>query len=108
MTEQTLQEITAAIVHEVHPDAIILFGSYATGKARSDSDLDLLIIENSPFGSGRDRRKEIVKLARVLARFKTANDILIYSRNEVERWRNARNHVIATALREGKVLYGQP
>ncbi len=36
-----------------------------------------------------------------------AKDILIYSRDEVERWRNTRNHIIARALREGKVLYGQ-
>ncbi|MGE5557663.1 MAG: hypothetical protein ACM3WV_03515 [Bacillota bacterium] len=38
--------------------------------------------------------------------YSTAKDILVYSREEVERWRSARNHIIARALREGRLLYG--
>jgi len=99
--------MTAVIVQEVDPEAIVLFGSYATGQATPDSDVDLLVIEADPFGPGRDRCQEMVKLWRALARFGVAKDILVYSRGEVEHWRNARNHVIAKALREGKVLYGR-
>jgi hypothetical protein len=32
-------------------------------------------------------------------------DVLVYSRDEVERWKGSSNHVIRTALREGRVLY---
>jgi hypothetical protein len=32
-------------------------------------------------------------------------DVLVYSRDEAERWRKSLNHVVGRALREGKVLY---
>jgi len=102
-----LREMTAVVVQEVQPEAIVLFGSQATGDARGDSDVDLLVIETEPFGAQRDRRKEMTRLWRALAHFTVAKDILVYSREEVERWRSARNHVIARALREGRVLYGR-
>ena len=31
--------------------------------------------------------------------------VLVYSSDEVERWRESRNHVVGRALREGRVLY---
>ena len=40
----------------------MLFGSYARGDAREDSDLDLLVIEPRV----DDRAKEMVRLRRVL------------------------------------------
>ena len=107
VNDAVIREIAAVAAREVQPEAIILFGSYATGQARPDSDVDLLIVQSAPFGPHRDRRKEMTRLWRALARFVVAKDILLYSRDEVEQWRDARNHVIARALREGKVLYGQ-
>ena len=98
--------MTAVVAREVDPEAIILFGSHATGDARPDSDVDLLVIEAAPFGPGRDRRREMVRIWRALAGFAVSKDILVYSREEVERWREARNHVIGRALREGRFLYG--
>lgn len=32
-------------------------------------------------------------------------DLLVYSEDEVARWRDTSNHVVARALREGEVLY---
>lgn len=107
ITETLLQEMAEAAAQAVQPEAIVLFGSHATGQAHPDSDVDLLIIESAPFGASRDRRKELVRLWQALAHFTVAKDILVYSRDEIEQWRNARNHIIARALREGKVLYGQ-
>ncbi|MEJ5309217.1 MAG: nucleotidyltransferase domain-containing protein [Anaerolineae bacterium] len=107
VNDALIREMATVAAQEVQPEAIILFGSYATGQAHPDSDVDLLIIQSAPFGPQRDRRKEMTRLWRALARFMVAKDILVYSRDEVEKWRNSRNHVIARALREGKVLYGQ-
>ncbi|MBI3071493.1 MAG: nucleotidyltransferase domain-containing protein [Deltaproteobacteria bacterium] len=100
--------MASSLAREVSPEAIVLFGSHATGGARPDSDVDLLVIESAPFGSGRDRRAELTRLWRALARFAVAKDILVYSRAEIERWRHSRNHIIGRSLREGKVLYGRP
>jgi predicted nucleotidyltransferase len=106
MIEEMIREMAAVVAREVEPEAIILFGSHATGDARPDSDVDLLVIEATPFGPGRDRRGEMIRLWRALSGFAVGKDILVYSRDEVERWRDARNHVVARALREGRLLYG--
>jgi predicted nucleotidyltransferase len=108
VTENLLREITAAIVREVAPERVILFGSHARGGSRPDSDVDLLVVEDRPFGPGRSRREEAARLWRLLARFPVPKDILVYSRDEVARWSGSRNHVIAHALREGRVLHERP
>ncbi len=104
--ETVIRDMAAVVAREVDPEAIILFGSHATGGARPDSDVDLLVVEAAPFGPNKDRRQEMVRLWRALDRFPVGKDILVYSREEVERWRTARNHIIARALREGRLLYG--
>ena len=97
--------MTAAIVDAADPEQVILFGSRARGDAGPDSDVDLVVIETEPFGPGRDRRAESTRLSRALAEFRVPKDILVYSRDEAEYWRDSLNNVLARALREGKVLY---
>jgi predicted nucleotidyltransferase len=104
-TEKLIEEMTAIIVREVDPKQVILFGSQARGAARPDSDLDFLIIQDHPFVRGQTRRKQMARLWRLLARFPVSQDILVYTPDEVEEWRQSKNHVIARALREGKLLY---
>lgn len=108
VTDDLLHKMVRAIVAEVDPEQVILFGSRARGDAREDSDIDLLVIESSPFGNGRSRRREAVRLWRAVSGLGVAKDVLVYSRDEVEHWRNSLNHVLARALREGKVLYERP
>jgi hypothetical protein len=48
---------------------------------------------------------EMAKLWRVLSEFDVAKDILVYAFEEVERWRYSRSHVVAHALRHGRILY---
>ena len=103
--EALLESMTTTIVEAADPVQVILFGSRGRGDARPNSDIDLVIVEAEPFGPDRDRGAEETRLWRSLAKFHVAKDILIYSRDEVERWRGSLNHVLARALREGKVLY---
>ncbi len=105
-TEEMIREMVAVVVREVDPQAIVLFGSHATGDATADSDVDLLVVEQTPFGPQKDRRREMTRLWKALSGFEVAKDILVYSRAEVDRWRDARNHIIGRALREGKLVYG--
>ena len=44
INEELIKEIKNRIVSEVHPEKIILFGSYAYGTPTKDSDVDLLVI----------------------------------------------------------------
>ena len=107
LTDQMLAEIVATIVRAVDPQRIILFGSRATGTARPDSDLDLLIVGERPFGNGHSRRQELANLWRLLARFRIPKDLLLFTVEEVEHWQASANHIIGRALREGRVLHAR-
>lgn len=105
VTDALLERMVQVIVAEVDPEQVILFGSRARGDERADSDVDLVVVESAPLGQGRSRHTEEVRLYRALAGFHISKDILVYSREDVEYWRDSLNHVLARALREGRVLY---
>ena len=103
--EVLLQQMVQTIIKEVSPETIILFGSRARGDARADSDVDLLVVETEPFSPQRSRRKEAARLYMALRGVAVSKDILLYSRDEFERWKNSLNHVVGRAHREGRVLH---
>jgi predicted nucleotidyltransferase len=105
ISDDVIDRMTRRIVREVHPQRIVLFGSWARGQANKDSDVDFLVVEREPFGRDRSRHQEAVRLWRCLSEFRVPTDILVYSASEVSQWKDSRNHVIGGALREGKVLY---
>ena len=100
-----LDDAIRRLAEAVQPDKIVLFGSRARGDCRNDSDFDLLVVEARPFGNGRSRLAEIKRLELTLRTIPLALDILVYSRDEVERLRCSLNHVVGRAFREGEVLY---
>ncbi len=108
VSEKTLARIVEIIVDAAHPETIMLFGSRAAGDPKEGADIDLLIVDSRPFDEKRSRRKELARLWRRLASIPVAKDILLYSRDDVEYWRDSLNHVSARALREGKILYERP
>jgi predicted nucleotidyltransferase len=105
LSQETINAMVGIIVREAAPDSVILFGSHARGDARSDSDVDLLVIETEPFSAQRSRRAEYSRLSMALRDFPFAKDILLYSRDEFEYWKDSPNHVVGRAYREGRVLH---
>lgn len=105
LTDELLREMTDAIVREIKPRQIILFGSHARGDARPDSDLDFLVVEDGPFDAQRSRRAAMTRLSELLFDYFIPMDFLVFTPEEIEKWKGTRNHVIAHALKEGKVLY---
>ena len=105
VTDALLDRMVQAIVDEVDPEQVILFGSRGRGEECENSDVDLIVVEAEPFGPGRSRHKELVRLYHALAGFHVPADVLVYSHDDVAYWRDSLNHVLARALREGKVLY---
>ena len=65
VTDDLLDQMVQAIVAEVDPEQVILFGSRARGDAREDSDVDLIVVEAEPFGKTRSRHQEAVRLYKV-------------------------------------------
>ena len=108
ISESLLAGIVRATVEAVAPERIVLFGSHARGDAGPDSDVDLMVIERSPFGPDHSRREEIRRIRRALWNVRIPVDILVFSQDEVEFWRDSPNHVIGQTLREGRTLYERP
>ena len=103
-----VERLVRALVEAVDPEQIILFGSRAQGRHKADSDFDLLVVQSEPFGAQRSRYRESVRAYEAVSGMGVATDILMYSRPEVEYWRDSLNHVVGRALREGEILYERP
>ena len=101
VTEELLQEAVRQILSVGSPEKIVLFGSWARAQARPDSDLDLLIIEESELP--RHRRAGRYRMA--LLDLFPAKDIVIWTPSEVALWRDVPNAFITAILAEGRVLY---
>jgi uncharacterized protein len=104
-TREILSELVEAIVREVSPQKIILFGSRSRGDDRKDSDFDLLIVEREPFGPTRSRWKEMTKIIRLAASLRIPADVLLYSSQEIEQWQNTKSHIINRAIHEGTLVF---
>ncbi|OGV65471.1 MAG: hypothetical protein A3K19_10305 [Lentisphaerae bacterium RIFOXYB12_FULL_65_16] len=95
-----IQELADRIAREFNPERIILFGSYARGTPRPESDVDLLVI--MPFqGTGFWKSLEI--LNRVAAPFSV--DLLARRPDDTLRRYAEGDPLIHDALDHGKVLY---
>jgi len=102
ITDELIQEIKNRIVSGVHPEKIILFGSYAYGIPTKDSDLDLLVI----MPSDEPMHKRVFQIRKLLRDFRVPKDIIVYTPEEVEKWKDASAAFITTIMRTGKVIYG--
>jgi predicted nucleotidyltransferase len=51
--EKAIQDVVRQIAEKFHPKKIILFGSYARGNPRPESDVDLLVVMDTPLKETR-------------------------------------------------------
>lgn len=79
---------------------VILFGSYARGEERSDSDFDFLVIEPTV----EDHFGESVRLAKLVGELGVPADVVVASRDHVREWGGLSGTMIHDALSEGKVV----
>lgn len=100
-----IRKITEIIVREYSPDKIILFGSRARGDSRPDSDIDILVVSDREKDLPRHKRGQNVRLK--LAGVSAPLDILFYTHDDLNRFKNIRQSFCATVQREGVELYGK-
>lgn len=98
-----LEKLKLKIVNIIQPERIILFGSYAKGTYSEDSDLDLLVVikeSNEPrYKRARKIRKTIWGLVNV------PKDILVYTEEELDRWKDVPMSFVSNIITEGKLIY---
>lgn len=101
ITQEQIEEVVRRIVTNVNPEKVILFGSYAYGSPGEDSDLDILVIKDSTL----PRHERVKGILRHLRGLKIPIDVVCYTPNEVEHWRETEAAFITQILRKGRVLY---
>ena len=100
--EKLIQEMARKLAMAARqPARIILFGSYARGKADDRSDLDLLVVEETL----DDKAGEYMRLRTALGILPTGVDLLLLSRRDYERRSQVKGTVPHRASTEGRVLY---
>jgi uncharacterized protein len=101
---ECLPEAVQRIARQFDPLRIILFGSWARGDARPDSDLDLLVV----LPRVDNRRHATVEILRALNGLPLSKDVVVTTPEEITARGNVIGDVLRPALREGKVVYERP
>ena len=103
ITDAEIQGLVAKIVDRFHPERVILFGSRAHGTARTDSDVDLLVVMHY---EGRAFRKALDILSAL--DFRKPLDLILRTPEELTQRYEAGDPLIRDALNSGQTLYAKP
>ncbi len=103
LSDRLIFDITDRLVKEFNPENIFLFGSHAWGTPNADSDLDLLIILSSSDISPTQRSTLAYRCLRDIP---YPLDILVKTREEVEKFSQVPQSLEHQILLKGRCLYG--
>jgi predicted nucleotidyltransferase len=103
VAQDFLPEVTRRLVETFQPDKVILFGSTVWGTPSGDSDLDLLVVVAD---SQEPPSRRAQQAHRCLRGLRVACDILVRTRDELDRATRARSSLLSRVIREGRALYG--
>ena len=104
LDDKLLETITTRIAEAIHPQQIILFGSWARDERGPHSDIDLLIIQESDL----PRPQRYAQVRRLFWGMGIPMDILVYTPEEFSRYQSVPGSFTHTVAHEGKVLYARP
>jgi predicted nucleotidyltransferase len=99
--KEKISEIVSKIAVGYNPDKIILFGSYAMGNAKEDSDLNLLVIKDSDLP--RPQRTALVR--KMLYGSLIPIDLIVYTHQEINDSKANQYSFVHEVLSTGKTIY---
>jgi len=98
---RAIRAVAKQIAEKFQPEKIILFGSYAYGKPRPESDVDLLVVMET---SLRERQQRL-EISRALSPRPFALDIIIRTPQQLEERIALGDVFLRKVITQGKVLY---
>jgi predicted nucleotidyltransferase len=104
VTRTALNDIVRRIVSELHPERIILFGSYGYGAPTEDSDVDLLVVMQT---SSRPADRYLA-VSRLIRPRPFPLDILVKTPDEIARALEKGDFFIRDIVTMGQMLYERP
>lgn len=102
ITEQKIAEVAERIAKKYQPERIILFGSWAWGKPDKNSDIDLFIVKETSKNIF-ERNREVAK---IIFDSGVATDVLVYTKEQLEKRKKMGDPFIWKIINNGKNLYG--
>ena len=98
--QEAIDEVVRQIVEKFHPQKIILFGSYARGNPRPESDVDILVVMDTKLKESQ----QSLQIRRYLNLF-FGLDIILYTPKRLEERIAMGDCFVQDILEEGKVMY---
>ncbi len=98
---EAIESVAHRITEKFNPEKIILFGSYAYGIPKPWSDVDLLVVMETPDGP----LAQMLAISRALSPHPFGIDILVSSPDELARRTASNDSFIKEVTSRGKVLY---
>jgi len=103
LDEDLLETATQRLVAEFQPEQVWLYGSHAWGKPHDDSDVDLLVVV--PHSNETPIRRS-QRAHRCLRGLRMPKDVLVETRQEVDRVKERKTSLENMILTRGRRLYG--
>jgi predicted nucleotidyltransferase len=101
-SDPVVERVVKIIAEAIHPEKIILFGSRATGTARPDSDLDLVVI----YAGEKSKRQVKLDIHRLMEPESLPMDLFVLSPEEMQRQRHVANTLAREVAERGVTVYG--
>ena len=98
--QEAIDEVVRQITEKFHPQKIILFGSYARGRPRPESDVDLLVVMDTPM---REVEQAIQICQQIDYRF--GLDLIVRKPQRLTERLKMGDWFLRDILEEGKVVY---
>jgi predicted nucleotidyltransferase len=100
---RAIRAVVQQIAEKFQPEKIILFGSYAYGQPRPESDVDLLVIMETPLRL----RQQRLEISRALSPRPFPLDIVVHTPKELEERVALGDPFLREIMDQGKVIYEQ-
>ena len=97
---EAIQSVVDQIVTNFSPFRIYLFGSYATGKQKPESDIDLLVVMDTE-NNGVNQAVEILRKIK----FHFGLDLIVYSPQILNKCIEWGDSFLRDIVENGKILY---
>ena len=97
---QAIDQVVDQIVEKFKPQRIILFGSYARGNPHPESDVDMLVVMDTPLS---EVQQAIEICQRIEYRF--GLDLIVHTPKSLAMRLKLGDWFLRDALQEGRVLY---
>src|SRR5688572_7960116 len=101
ISQDAIRAVAERIANQFHPDKIIRFGSYAYGEPKPWSDVDLLIVMDTPLTPNKQRRA----ISEFLYPKPFSLDIVIWSAGELQDRIQEGDWFLKEAVERGQTLY---